>query len=87
VVNKDAGRDHWPGAMSIVFAGGGLKMGQVIGATDSTGAAPITTPFSPGDVLSTMYDALGVDRQQIFYDASGRAMPILPEGKPIAELV
>jgi hypothetical protein len=87
VINKDAGRDHWPGAMSILFAGGGLRMGQVIGATDSSGAAPVSSPVSPGDVLSTMYCALGIDRSVAFADPSGRTMPLLPEGKPIAELI
>lgn len=86
VINKDAGRDHWPGAMSVLFAGGGLRMGQVVGETDSQGAAPKSSPLSPGDILSTMYDALGVDRSQSFLDASGRSMPLLPEGKPIAAL-
>lgn len=86
VINKDAGRDHWPGAMSVIFAGGGLRMGQVVGETDSHGAAPKSQPHSPGDILSTIYEAAGIDRSRTFVDASGRTMPVLPEGKPIAEL-
>ena len=85
-INKDAGRDHWPGAFSVLFAGGGLRVGQVLGATDARGAYPITRPYSPGDVLATAYDFLGIDTTQEFHDLSGRPLRILPEGSPIAEL-
>lgn len=86
VINKHAGRDHWPGAMSVVYAGGGLKMGQLIGETDSQGASPKSRPYTPGDILSTIYEAVGIDWSQTFVDASGRTMSVLPEGRPIAEL-
>lgn len=86
-INGGAGRDHWPGAMSVLFAGGGLKMGQVIGETDSKAEYPISKPYSPGCVLSTMYHTLGVDYQHTFYDQARRPLQVLPEGKPIAELV
>jgi hypothetical protein len=86
-INKDAGRDHWPNAMSVVFAGGGLKMGQIVGSTDARAENPRTRPCSVGDVLSTMYHVLGIDHKHEFYDAAKRPLPILNEGKPIAELV
>jgi hypothetical protein len=86
-INKDAGRDHWPGAMSVVFAGGGLKMGQVVGSTDAKAESPKTRPCSVGDILSTMYHVLGIDYQHEFHDAAKRPLAILNEGKPIAELV
>jgi hypothetical protein len=86
-VNSVAGRDHWPGAVFSLFAGGGLKMGQVVGSTDPKGEYPKTRPFSPQDVLATVYHVLGIDHQKVFSDESGRPMPILNEGKPIAELV
>jgi uncharacterized protein (DUF1501 family) len=86
-VNTSAGRDHWPGAMSAVFAGGGLKMGQVVGATDATAESPKTRPIGPQDVLATIYHVLGVDVHHVFYDAGQRPIPILSEGKPIEELV
>lgn len=85
-INVDAGRDHWPGAMSVLFAGGGLKMGGMIGTTDRQGARPTSTPYSPGDVLSTMYDVLGINTSHVFYDRQQRPVPVLPEGRPIAEL-
>jgi Protein of unknown function (DUF1501) len=86
-INKDAGRDHWPGAMSVVYAGGGLKMGQVIGTTNALGEYPTSKPYSPGCVLSTMYHVLGIDHHHAFMDQAQRPLPILSEGDPIPELV
>jgi hypothetical protein len=86
-INGGAGRDHWPGAMSIVYAGGGLKMGQVIGTTNATAEYPTSKAATPGCVLATMYHALGIDTKHAFYDQAQRPMPILSEGEPIAELV
>jgi hypothetical protein len=86
-INKDAGRDHWPGAMSILYAGGGLKMGQAIGTTNATGEYPTSKPATPGCVLSTMYHVLGIDYRHAFYDQAQRPMPVLSEGEPIRELI
>lgn len=86
-INGGAGRDHWPGAMSVLFAGGGLKMGQAIGATDSKAEYPINKPYTPGCVLSTMYHTLGIDYHHTFYDHGRRPLMVLPEGQPIPELI
>ncbi|MCB9950916.1 MAG: DUF1501 domain-containing protein [Planctomycetaceae bacterium] len=86
-INPGAGRDHWPGAMSVVYGGGGLKMGQAIGETDSKAEAPISKPYTPGDVLSTMYRVLDIDYRHVFYDEARRPLPVLAEGNPIPELV
>lgn len=86
-INKDAGRDHWPGAMSWLLAGGGLKVGQMVGETDSKAAYPISKPYTPGSVLSTMYHVMGIDDKHVFFDGSNRPVPILKEGRPIRELV
>ncbi|MBL9123112.1 MAG: DUF1501 domain-containing protein [Planctomycetaceae bacterium] len=86
-INKQAGRDHWPGAFSVLFAGGGLRVGQVIGATDSRGAQPITHPYSPEDMLATVYHFLGIDPSHEFLDRNGRPLRILNSGAPIAELL
>ncbi|HTE16974.1 MAG TPA: DUF1501 domain-containing protein, partial [Armatimonadota bacterium] len=83
-VNSVAGRDHWPGAGSVVFAGGGLKMGQAIGATDARGEYPTDRPYSPGEVLATVYHVLGI-RTAVSSPAAGRANPA--GGVPIPELV
>ena len=86
-INGGAGRDHWPGAMSILFAGGGLRMGQAIGTTDPRAEAPATKPYSPGCVLSTMYHTLGINYKHAFHDQANRPLQILNEGKPIEELI
>jgi len=85
-INKDAGRDHWPGAACVLFSGGGIRVGQMIGETDQRAAYPVTHPYSPGDVLSTVYHFLGIDYQHLFHDQSGRSFPVLNEGRPIREL-
>jgi uncharacterized protein (DUF1501 family) len=81
------GRDHWPDAYTALVSGGGLRMGQVIGATNSKGEFPSARPYSPKDLLATVYQHLGIDYRQAFLDHSGRPVPILAEGKPIVELV
>ncbi|MFO0878961.1 MAG: DUF1501 domain-containing protein [Gemmataceae bacterium] len=86
-INSGSGRDHWPNAMSVVFAGGGLQMGQVVGSTDARAENPKTRPCSVGDILSTMYHVLGIDHKHEFHDAAKRPLPILNEGRPIPELV
>ena len=86
-INPQAGRDHWPGAMSILYAGGGLKMGQAIGTTDSKAEHPTSKAATPGCVLSTMYQVLGIDYHHSFYDQAQRPLPILSEGEPIADLI
>jgi hypothetical protein len=86
-INPQAGRDHWPGAMSILYAGGGLQMGQAIGATNALAEYPTSKPYTPGCVLSTMYHVLGIDHKHAFYDQAQRPLPILSEGEPIQELV
>jgi len=80
------GRDHWPRAMSMLVSGGGMRTGQVIGATDSKGEEPVERPLSPNDLWATVYRHLGIDYNLSFPDHAGRPMPILPHGSPIAEL-
>lgn len=80
------GRDHWPGAMSMLLAGGGMRTGQVIGSTNSKGEHPHERPLTPNDLWATVYRHLGIDPDWTFPDHSGRPMPILPYGEPIREL-
>jgi len=84
---KQPGRDHWPAAMSVLVSGGGLRMGQVVGSTNAKGECPQERPLTPNDLWATIYRHLGVDTSHHFYDHSGRPMPILPFGEPIAELI
>ena len=86
-INPGAGRDHWPGAMSVLYAGGGLRMGQAIGETNDKAEFPTTKAYTPGCVLSTMYHTLGINHHHAFYDQANRPLPILNEGEPIRELV
>jgi uncharacterized protein (DUF1501 family) len=81
------GRDHWPQAGSMLFAGGGIRTGQVIGATDPRGEAPIDRRVGPEDFLATLYQHLGIDwRNATLPDFSGRPTPIIREGEAIREL-
>jgi hypothetical protein len=86
-VNKTGGRDHWGSLMSILLAGGGLRVGQVIGASSAKGELPVSRPVTPGDVLSTIYRHLGIDSKAQTVNNAGRPIPILDEGLPLAELV
>jgi uncharacterized protein (DUF1501 family) len=80
------GRDHWPGAMSVLVSGGGARMGQIIGSTTDKGEYPKDNRLDPNDLLATVYRFMGIDQEHAFLNRSGRPMPILPYGKPIAEL-
>lgn len=84
---RQPGRDHWPQAMSLMVSGGGLRMGQVVGSTNAKGEHPQDRPLSPNDLWATMFRHLGIDYHHSLIDHTGRPMPILPDGNPIAELV
>ncbi len=79
------GRDHWPNSMSILVSGGGIKTGQVIGATNSKGEHPIERPLDPQDILATIYQHLGINPYREFPDPQGRPIA-LTQGKPVNEL-
>ena len=81
------GRDHWPQAFSAFIAGGGLRMGQVVGATTARSEYPIQDAVTPQDLLATVYRHLGIDVEQPIIDYAGRPVSILPTGKPIAQLI
>lgn len=86
-INKTGGRDHWGALMSILIAGGGLKVDQVIGASNRNGEVPAERPIKPTDVLATVYRHLGIDYTLHTTDNQGRPFPIIPDGAPIAELL
>lgn len=83
---KRPGRDHWPHAFSLLVSGGGLKMGQVVGATDDRAAYPKERPVLPEELWATVYRHLGIDTSKFMQDLSGRPIPILPDIRPIKEL-
>jgi hypothetical protein len=81
------GRDHWPRAMSVLLAGGGLRMGRVIGATNRRAEEPVERIMDSNCLLATIYHRFGIDTSDTFPDHAGRPIHILPSGTPIAELV
>jgi hypothetical protein len=84
---QQPGRDHWPRAFSNIWAGGGIRTGQVIGATDARGEDSTERICGPGDFLATIYHHLGIDSSKIFLrDFNGRPTPIVDHGRPIPEL-
>lgn len=86
-VNASGGRDHWGEVMSALIAGGGFRVGQVIGSSTSKGETPKDRPIKPYDVLATMYHHLGIDPYTTFPDHGGRPVPLLHEGRVIPELL
>lgn len=86
-INARAGRDHWSMAQTIVFAGGGTKPGQVIGATDKTASAPTTEAVSVSDLLRTISVLMGINPDRTYYGPLGRPVPIVDGGKVIENLV
>ncbi|HKQ40429.1 MAG TPA: DUF1501 domain-containing protein [Verrucomicrobiae bacterium] len=88
-INKDAGRDHWPRVSSALLAGGGMKTGQVIGATDRLGGEPSERPVTFGEVFATLYHNLGIDVNKVtVQDLTGRPTFLVPEGaQPMREVV
>lgn len=85
-INRDAGRDHWGPAASLLFAGAGVARGQVIGATDRHGAYVTRRPIPPADVAYTIFDSLGIDPRRQLQTPDGRPLEILDEGESIREL-
>jgi hypothetical protein len=87
-ISANAGREHWAPVSGAVLAGGGMKVGQVIGATDKLAAYATSNPIHYQDVLATIYHNLGIDPNTFVSDISGRPVPILPgTARPIERLV
>jgi len=81
------GRDHWPQSGFALMAGGGLRTGQVIGSTDPRGERPKGQPYTPQNVLSTLYYVLGIDPVTTIPDHTGRPIYLLDDREKVAELV
>ncbi len=84
-VNSNAGRDHWPKAFSVVLAGGGIRGGQVIGATDKHAAEVTDHPVTVEDLSATIFTSLGVDLNKVNHTPEGRPIAIVNGGKPVAQ--
>ena len=89
IINKDAGRDHWPQVGCGLVAGGGLKMGQVIGKTDRLAGHPVERPVHFGEVLATLYRSIGLDpNQPLLRDLAGRPTYLVDNAyRPMPELI
>ena len=81
------GRNHWSRAYSAIFAGGGFAKGRVVGQTDAIAGDVADNPFSPNDVLATVYHLLGIDHEMLLKDRLGRPLPIVAEGRIRDELL
>ncbi len=86
ITRSNGGREHWPDCYSVLFAGGGIKGGQVYGQSDKIAALPATLPTSPADFTATIYHCLGIDPRAESHDQGGRPF-VLSKGNPIAPLV
>lgn len=86
-VSGRPGRDHWSRSMCVFLSGGGLKMGQVIGATNRRAEEPVDRIMDSNDFLATIYNRFGIDSAQSYDDHAGRPIPILTNGAPIPELL
>ena len=85
-INATGGRDHWPGVWSVALAGGGIRGGQVIGASDAHAAEPVDRPVTLPDLLATIYLSLGVDHRACLMTTENRPVPLVEDGQPIREL-
>ncbi|HEV2473775.1 MAG TPA: DUF1501 domain-containing protein [Chthonomonadales bacterium] len=86
-VNSAAGRDHWPGSISVCLGGGGVKTGTVVGATNERAEYPTERPVRVEDVAATLYQAMGVNYEKEYMTPQARPVKINYDGEPISELV
>jgi Protein of unknown function (DUF1501) len=84
-INPNAGRDHWPDCYTVALAGGGIRGGQVHGASDKIGAYPDRDPVSPADLAATIFWRFGIDSSREFHDQTGRPIR-LSDGLPLQHL-
>jgi uncharacterized protein (DUF1501 family) len=86
-INRNAGRDHWAPLSTLALAGGGLRMGQVVGESAPKVDVPKSKPITPQDLMATVFHVLGIDAAVQYVSTSGRPVYMLDDGRPIAELV
>jgi hypothetical protein len=86
-INGSAGRDHWAPLSTLALAGGGLRMGQIVGESSARAEVPKSRPISPQDLLATVFHVLGLPLDLHYQDPTGRPVPLIDGGRPIAELV
>jgi uncharacterized protein (DUF1501 family) len=87
MINKTAGRDHWPKVFSIVLAGGGVKRGYIHGTSDATGSEPDENPLSVENYAATVYNQIGIDPNKHLMSPGGRPQAIVKDGQVVKELL
>ena len=85
-INKDAGRDHWSFAMSVLMAGAGIPGGQIVGATDAKGYYASENIYSPEDFAASIYTKMGINPSEVLHDTANRPVQLVNHGHPIKEL-
>jgi hypothetical protein len=86
-INKNAGRDHWGPAFTVLLGGGGIKSGVVVGKTDARAEKPASDPYGPEDLFATMYTLMGINPKDEVHTPDGRPTALVNNGKVISELV
>jgi len=86
-VNPSAGRDHWATAGVACMGGGGIKTGEIVGATDQLGEFVVDSPVTPQDLAATIYSALGIPLHTWYHAQDGRPIELVPVGKPVQQLL
>ena len=86
-INRNAGRDHWGPAFTVLLGGGGIHGGRVVGASDARAERPAGNPHGPEDLAATIYHLLGINPAEEFYTPEGRPVPIVNNGRVIRELL
>jgi hypothetical protein len=86
MMNGHAGRDHWSNCFTVMFAGGGMPGGRYVGASEKYGGGVVERKTTPHDLLTTIYQTMGISLDTHFLDASGRPTSITGTGQPIREL-
>ena len=86
-INKDAGRDHWPKAFSVMMAGGGVRRGMIHGETDAYGSEPVRDKVGPEDYAATIFTQLGIDPKKKLISPGNRPIDIVRNGSVIETLV
>ncbi|GMU21331.1 MAG: hypothetical protein AMXMBFR13_14240 [Phycisphaerae bacterium] len=86
-LNKDRGRDHWPGVFSVALAGGGIKAGQVVGSSDKHAAEPRDNPVTPEDIAATLFEQIGIDYRRKPISPGDRPIDVVRDGTVIESLV
>ncbi|MBI2803820.1 MAG: DUF1501 domain-containing protein [Planctomycetes bacterium] len=87
IVNPSAGRDHWSTAGVATMGGGGIRLGQTIGATNARAEVVVDTPVRPQDLAATIYHALGIPLNTWYRAQDGRPIELVPTGRPVRQLI